>query len=96
MRHECEFELKGKFLKLQQAYILTGGKENKVKELLVDSISTFLILFRAVICLTGKTPPPKRLDVLTKISEFININTKPFVSLLEIKETPKLAKKNLI
>lgn len=92
LRHQCEFELKSKLLKLRQAYILTKGKKSKLKKLLIDTISTFLVLFESVIILAGKKFPEKKSEVLSLIKEIIDINTQPFEKILHLKQNKKEAK----
>ena len=89
LRHECESELKGKLLKLRQGYMNTGGKTSGVRELLISSVSTFLIVSRHILYLLGRTPPAKRLDALNMLSEHIKINTEPFISILKMKNEEK-------
>lgn len=93
LRHEIEFELKSKLLKLREGYILTDGKQDKIRGLLVSSISTFLTLFREVIRLKLENPPSKRIDALMKISELTGINTSSFILILKMKENIKEPKK---
>lgn len=92
LRHEVEFELKGKLLKMRQGFIMTSCNQNKIRELLINSISIFLVLFRQVIRLTGEVPPAKRIDSLKRISELAGINTSPFVSVIKMKENAKESK----
>lgn len=86
LRHECEFELRSKLLKLRQAYILTKSNPKKIKELLIETISTFLVLFKSVIQLTGKTPPSRKSDTLAIIKDLVEIDTKPFETIILLKQ----------
>lgn len=92
LRHQCELELKSKLLKLRQVYILTKGKKTKLKKLLIETISTFLVLFKTVIQLAGQKPPEKKYEVLNLIKEVVNINTQPFEKILHLKQNKKEAK----
>ncbi|MEN3013504.1 MAG: nucleotidyltransferase domain-containing protein [Endomicrobiia bacterium] len=93
LRHECEFELKSKLLKLKQLYILTGGKKQKLKKLLIESISTFLVLFKSVIQLLQKQVPAKKTEVLEVIkNEILGINIQPFEKILNLKQDKKETK----
>ncbi|MBU0951517.1 MAG: nucleotidyltransferase domain-containing protein [Elusimicrobia bacterium] len=93
LRHECEHELKSKYLKLCQEFMATKGKQSEIKELLINSISTFLVLFRNVLRLTGQVPPPKKIDALSMLSKQVRINTEPFITVSKIKEGDKAAQK---
>lgn len=94
LRHECEFELKSKLLRLRQLYILTEGKKQKLKKLLIESISTFLVLFKSVIQLIQKQAPTKKTEVLDILkNEIPEINTEPFEKILNLKQDKKETKK---
>jgi predicted nucleotidyltransferase len=85
IRHECEAELKGKLLKLKQGYIMTGGNKKRIKDIMIHSISTFLIIFRHIIRLFGEVPPKKRVDALNILSEKLGINKEPFLHILDMR-----------
>ena len=93
LRHECEFELKGKLLKLRQGYIVSQGKSD-VKNLLINSISTFLIVFRNVLRLFGITPPLKRLDALNILSDKTGLNPSVFITIFNMKQGAQEALKH--
>ncbi|MBN1622192.1 MAG: nucleotidyltransferase domain-containing protein [Endomicrobiales bacterium] len=93
LRHECEFELKGKLLKLRQGYMLAEGKASKLKDLLIDSISTILILFKHTIRLLGAVPPQKKMEALEVISEKTGINQDVFINVMKMKQGDKEALK---
>ncbi|MBN1385048.1 MAG: hypothetical protein JW983_09235 [Elusimicrobia bacterium] len=90
LRHECEFELKGKLLKLRQGYMTASGKSD-VRNLLINSISTFLIIFRHVLRLIGVTPPPKRLDALNILAQKKGLNPSAFITIFNMKKGDKEA-----
>lgn len=100
LRHECEFELKGKLLKLRQGYMMTQGKSNMIRDLMIASISTFLIVSRHTIRLLGETPPQKRLDALNILANRIGLDPGPFITIFKMKqgdkETLKLDMDNLM
>lgn len=53
LRLQCERELKGKHIQLRERYLLFAGQPEELGELLVRSFSTFLVLFRTVLRLSG-------------------------------------------
>ncbi|MDD5688100.1 MAG: hypothetical protein PHE88_09760 [Elusimicrobia bacterium] len=85
LRHECEFELKGKLLKLRQGYMVSQSKSD-VQKLLINSISTFLIIFRHIVRLFNITPPVKRLDSLKILSEKTGLNPSIFATIFNMKQ----------
>ena len=92
LRHECEFELKGKLFKLQQGYIASKNNSD-IRNLLIKSITTFLILFRHIVRLFNEVPPAKRLDALDVISKKTGLNPSVFVTVLDMKQGDKKALK---
>ncbi|OGS23028.1 MAG: hypothetical protein A2252_12740 [Elusimicrobia bacterium RIFOXYA2_FULL_39_19] len=86
LRHECEFELKGKLLKLKQGYLLTRGNSAELKKLLIGSVSTFLVLFKSLLRLTGTPIPIKKLDALKLVAEKTGLNPEPFETVYAMKE----------
>ena len=93
LRHECEFELKGKLLKLRQGYMIFCGKDAKLREFLISTISTFLIVFRYVLQLTGEKPPLKRLEAMELLSKKIGFDHSPFLAIYNMKQGDKEAMK---
>ena len=71
LKVELEHELEGKLLQLKSRYILTEGKKDRVWHLMVESLATFLVLFKNCIWLTGKKPPLKKMEALLTIREAI-------------------------
>ncbi|OGS45284.1 MAG: hypothetical protein A2539_08655 [Elusimicrobia bacterium RIFOXYD2_FULL_34_15] len=92
LRHECEYELKSKLLKLRQAYMLSQNTSD-IRKLLINSISAFLIIFRQVVRLYNVVPPIKRLDALKVLSEKTGLNPSIFVTIFNMKQEVKEALK---
>jgi len=63
LRRELEREIRGKLLRLRTEFAAAAPKGKALEGLLLDSIGTFFVLFRAVLRLTGQEPPqtPKTL-----------------------------------
>lgn len=93
LRHECEFELKGKLLKLRQGYMLSCGKSQKIWDLLLGSISSVLVVFRHVVKFIGINPPLKKIDSLNILAKNSGIDASIFISIMRIKQGDNIAKK---
>jgi hypothetical protein len=85
LRHQCERELKVKLISLRQGYISSQGDRKLLTEGFVNSISGYIPLFRGIIVLFGKEPPVRQGEVITALSEAININTDVFARVLKEK-----------
>jgi len=62
IRHQIEFDLRSKLLKLRQGYLSLHGNDKAVQALLIDSISSTLAVFRQTASLLGKERPLKKID----------------------------------
>ncbi|HEX2091795.1 MAG TPA: nucleotidyltransferase domain-containing protein [Longimicrobiaceae bacterium] len=49
LRLQCENELKGKHIQLRERYLLSAAEPEELGQVLKKSLSTFLVLFRAVL-----------------------------------------------
>lgn len=91
LRHQCEFELRSKLLKLRQGYLIAGGSSKKVRELLESTVSSFLVVFRFVLKLLGENPPLKKTDSLELLSKKTGINPSVFQTIIKIRNNDKEA-----
>lgn len=93
LRHECEFELKGKLLKLRQGYMVHSGNDAKLREFLITTITTFLVVFRYVLQLTGMSAPANRIDALGLLANKVGFDPAPFLAVHHMKHGDKEALK---
>ncbi len=87
-RHRIQLghELRTKLLLLRQHYLLASGDPARVLHLMVNSVSSFITLFRhADLALGGKPPEAKRKVVETAAERF-GIDPGPFFDLLSVRE----------
>lgn len=89
LRLQIEHELRGKLIQLRQRYLLTQGKPKAVVELMVQSLSTFLVLFRAALRLFEKTVPQKKFEALDKLSTHLEFDGSVFQTVQQLKEGTK-------
>ena len=64
IRLQIERELRGKLLHLRSGYLATGGKAGKVRELIGASLTAFVSLFGALLCLKNLEIPKRKRDVI--------------------------------
>ena len=60
LRHQCESELKGKILQLQSRYIELCYREREISRLMMESLSTFLSVFKGIVRMMGHEPEKKK------------------------------------
>ncbi|MDF7798696.1 nucleotidyltransferase domain-containing protein [Pontiellaceae bacterium B1224] len=92
LRLEIEHELRGKLIKLRQSYLLTGVKPKAVAELMVDSLSTFLVLFRASLRLFEDAVPQQKFQALELLSNHLKFDASVFRTVQQLKEGSKKPK----
>lgn len=91
LRLQVERELTGKLLALRGAYVAASGRPEAVGEVMLRSLSTFLVLFRAALRLHEETVPAKKLDALLGLSKYLKFDARPFQRLSELKEQRRAA-----
>ena len=89
LRVELEHELQGKLLQLKSRYILTEGKADKVWQLMVQSLSTFLVLFKNSLWLFAEKPALKKLDALRQLKNHLEFDVASFEAIDLVKRGAK-------
>lgn len=85
LRLQIEHELRSRIIHLREQYLLTGGRPRLVEDLMVKSLSTFLVLFRAALRLFEDAVPARKLDALKKLAGHIACEPGVFEDVHEIK-----------
>lgn len=86
LRLILEHALKSSLIRLRDGFLLTEGKQKKVVDLMVDSLSSFLVLFRAALRLYEQEVPPRKLDALAQLRTHIEFDEGIFRRIEDIKE----------
>ena len=90
LRLELERELKGKLLQLRERYLLAADRPREVKALLIQSLSTFLVLCRAALRLWQPDVPAKKLDAVRALTKHIPFDLGVFERIERLKATGRL------
>ncbi len=89
LRHETEFELRGKLLRLRSLSIQAGENASALTKLMTESIVSFVRYLRPMLELLGEEPPLGRLATVKRIGEQLKIDTSPLVRVLNLRDEPK-------
>lgn len=89
LRHETEFELRGKLLRLRSLSIQAGESASDLTRLMTESIVSFVRFLRPLLELLGEEPPLGRLATAKHIGERLKIDTSPLVRVLNLRDEPK-------
>ncbi len=81
-----ERELKSLKIQLRQSFLFTQGHPSEVAKLLVETLSTTLVLFRAALRLHGGETPNNKYEVLPALKKFVpEVDEEAFLSVRKIK-----------
>lgn len=89
LRLQLEHELKGKVIQLRERYLETGGKSKRVADLMIGSLSSFLVLFRAALRLFRDQVPPTKLEAVKLLSSHIRFDPAVFEAVASLKAGTK-------
>ncbi|MDQ6828644.1 MAG: nucleotidyltransferase domain-containing protein [Gemmatimonadota bacterium] len=82
LRRQVEHEAMGKLLRLRAGVLTAGTDKKRLLELLASSITTFMVIFRAVLRVHGERPPAEYEALCGRIGAVTGIDTAPFVQVV--------------
>jgi predicted nucleotidyltransferase len=85
-RAQVEHDLRAKLLRLRQRAAGVLADTGLLRNLLVDSVSTFCVLFRHALLLAGVEAKSAKRDIIGQAHEHFGIDPAPFEKLLELRE----------
>jgi predicted nucleotidyltransferase len=83
LRRALEHELRGKLLRLRQAYALHAGEPKVLEEVVVHSITSVAALLRVLRVLAGESPPLETPAMLLGAGRILGAPVQPVVDLWE-------------
>jgi hypothetical protein len=85
-RAQVEHELRAKLLRLRQKAAGVLSERDVLLRLMADSISTFCVLFRHALLLSGAEAKFEKREVIHACCERFGIQASPFLTLLDVRE----------
>src|SRR5437016_10558640 len=85
LRHQTEYELRTKLIRLRRLYIPASVSVEKLSALMSDSLASFAALFRAVLILLGQEPPITKPDTIHATARLLKLDAAPFERILELR-----------
>jgi hypothetical protein len=79
LRLQLEQQVMGKLLQLRQGALLAGTDAKRQAELIAASLSTMMVLFRAVIRLHGEKPEGDNVALSQRVASLAGFDASPFV-----------------
>jgi len=96
LRFTCEQQLKGKLIRLRQAYLEVGLKKKGIEALLKESFKSLIPIFRNCLRLKGITPHVEKEEALVQLQEAFGIDSACLLAILKDKqEDEKIAGKDV-
>jgi predicted nucleotidyltransferase len=96
LKVQLQHELQAKFLRLKTQFILTESKPAAVIQLMVDSLSSFLVLFKNSLWLFNAKPLPKKMEALRQLKSHIAFDMEPFEKVEHLKNGSHLPESDAI
>ena len=85
LRHQTEYELRTKLIRLRRLYIPASVSVEKLSALMSDSLASFAALFRAVLILLGQEPPITKPDTIHATVRLLKLDATPFERILDLR-----------
>jgi len=89
LRLQCERELKAKLLLLRESFLGANNKSHLLRELVAQSLSAFISIFKALLYLKGDEVPEKNEAVLSATIQSFGLDREVFQTLWYIKRGEK-------
>ena len=86
LRHQTEYELRSKLIRLRRQYIPASASVESLTSLMAESLSSFAAIFRAVLLLHGVDPPARKHAVVAMTAEKLGIDGVPFEKIFNIRK----------
>lgn len=85
LRHQTEYELRGKLIQLRRSYISSSSSVEKLSTLMSESLASFASLFRPVLLLMGQEPPVNKRDAVRATVQLLGLDDYAFETILDIR-----------
>jgi hypothetical protein len=85
LRLQCEQELRGKLLRLRQAYVESAGSPDQLRQVLLMAAGSVLVLLRTLLRLAGADPGGPAEAVLQRAGERFATSTARLVQVYQVK-----------
>ena len=84
-RQQLERELKVRLQLLRRRYVACAGDDERVAHLIAASVSTFLVLLRALLRLYNESVPAEKADSLGPLTKYLEFDPQPLREALELR-----------
>jgi predicted nucleotidyltransferase len=92
LRHQLEYELKSKVIQLRLRYLATAGKPKQILDVMMSTLSSFMVLLRAALRLYQKEVPATKLEAVRQLSARLKFDAGVFELIDGLKAGTRKAK----
>jgi len=96
LKIQLQHELQAKLLRLKTQFILTESKPKEVQQLMIDSLSSFLVLFKNTLWLYDVKPEPQKMRALRQLKSNVAFDIEPFETVDQLKRGVKVDKLDVL
>ena len=86
LRHQTEYELRTKLIRLRRLYIPASTSAERLVALMTESLSSFAALFRAVLMLLGEEPPVVKEESVRRTARVLKLDPAPFERIFQLRK----------
>ncbi len=90
LRHQLEYELRGKLIRLRSLYFSASKNPNRLAALMADSLASFVDLFRHALAIRGAQSPLEKNEVLIQLAEELNLDKGVFARIAQYKKDEEI------
>lgn len=83
LRHQLEYELRGKLIRLRTLYIPASQNANRLSQLMANSLDSFAVLFRHVLAMLNKDAPFDKRDCVMRLADALKLDKNVFTRVFE-------------
>ncbi len=93
----CEQQIKGKLIRIRQAYLEVGLKKKGMEALLKESLNSFIPVFRNLIRLKGNQPPAGKEEIIKQLCREFELDENVFLPVYkDTSNDEKIANQDII
>ncbi len=86
LRHQTEYELRGKLIQLRRSYIPASTSPEKLAKLMAESLGSFSSLFRPVLLLLDVEPPVAKQEAVRAIVKLLGLDGEVFEKIFTLRD----------
>ena len=83
LRHQLEYELRAKLLRLRRLYIPASRNADQLARLMADSLENFAVLFRHILVMLGREASFNKRECAMKLADELHLDKKVFARIFE-------------